>query len=84
MIVNTCGWTDGDGFELLLYVIKAFKIDVVLVIDHERLFNDIKNTKFEQAVECIKMRKSGGVVTRSVETRVKDRADKIKEYFHGK
>ena len=38
MVVNTCGWTDGEGYELLLHAIRTFKIDVVLVLDQERLF----------------------------------------------
>ncbi len=83
IVVNTCGWTDGDGYELLLHAIRAFKIDVVLVIDHERLFNDIKTTAFPQQVECIKLRKSGGVLARDPETRRNDRQRAVREYFCG-
>jgi polyribonucleotide 5'-hydroxyl-kinase len=83
ILVNTCGWTDGDGYDLLLHAIRAFKIDVVLVIDHERLFNDIKNAPFPQKVECIKLRKSGGVLARDPETRRADRQRAVREYFYG-
>ena len=83
ILVNTCGWTDGDGYELLLHAIRAFKIDVVLVIDHERLFNDIKTAPFAQKVECIKLRKSGGVLPRDPETRRADRQRAVREYFYG-
>lgn len=83
MIVNTCGWTEGDGYQLLLHAIRAFKIDVVLVIDHERLYSDIKSADFEQPVECIKLRKSGGVVTRDRDLRRKERQRAVHEYFYG-
>lgn len=46
------------GYDLLLHAIRSFKIDVVLVIDNERLFSDLKSTSFAQPVECIKLRKA--------------------------
>ncbi len=36
LIVNTCGWIDGMGYELLVHVITAFEADMVLVIDNDR------------------------------------------------
>ena len=83
LIVNTCGWTEGDGYELLLHAVRAFKIDVVLVIDHERLYSDIRAASFDQPVECIKLRKSGGVIPRDAEARRADRQNAIREYFYG-
>jgi polyribonucleotide 5'-hydroxyl-kinase len=86
MIVNTCGWVDGEGYELLLHAIRAFKIDVVLVLDNERLFSDLKSTSFGVPVECIKLRKSGGVVARDSDTRRADRqrAVRFAEFLGGK
>lgn len=67
----------------MLHAIRAFKIDVVLVIDNERLFNDLKSTSFAQPVECIKLRKSGGVVTRDTDIRRSDRQRSVRDYFYG-
>ncbi len=68
---------------MLLHAIRAFKIDVVLVIDNERLFSDLKSASFGQPVECIKLRKSGGVVVRDSETRRADRQRSVRDYFYG-
>ena len=40
-IVNTCGWVEGPGYELLVDTISVLDIDVVLVLDQERLYNDL-------------------------------------------
>jgi polynucleotide 5'-kinase involved in rRNA processing len=36
MVVNTMGWVDGKGYDMILQAIQAFKIDVVLVMGHDR------------------------------------------------
>lgn len=83
MIINTCGWTDGEGYDLILHAIRTFRVDVVLVLDHERLYADIKSTQFDHPVECLKLRKSGGVVPRDPDVRRADRQQAIRDYFHG-
>ena len=42
LIVNTMGFIEGLGYELLLHAISAFRADVVLVLGQERLFNQLK------------------------------------------
>lgn len=83
VIVNTCGWVDGDGFQLLLHSVRSFKADVVLVLDHERLFNDLQQQLRSEQVEIVKLPKSGGVVTRTTAFRRRTRTDAIKQYFYG-
>jgi polyribonucleotide 5'-hydroxyl-kinase len=61
MIINTCGWVDGLGYELLLYSINTLLADVVLVIDHERLYNDLLKEYQGKHVKVVKLSKSGGV-----------------------
>jgi polyribonucleotide 5'-hydroxyl-kinase len=61
MIVNSCGWVDGVGYELLCYSIDHLAIDHVFVIDHERLYNDLQQNYKGTPVEIIKLAKSGGV-----------------------
>jgi polyribonucleotide 5'-hydroxyl-kinase len=63
-IINTCGWVDGQGYELLLNAIDIFTPDYVLVMSHERLFSDLTQemrSSGKQAVQIVKMVKSGGV-----------------------
>jgi polyribonucleotide 5'-hydroxyl-kinase len=64
--VNTCGWVEGVGYELLLHSIDVFTVDVVLVIDHERLYSDLTTDvktklKSQRNIEIVKLPKSGGV-----------------------
>lgn len=41
VIVNTMGWIDGLGFDLLLHARKALNIDVVICLGQERLFQSL-------------------------------------------
>lgn len=63
IVVNTCGWIEKEGYDLLLDTIRAFKADVVLVIDNERLHTDLKDKEFiASKIEFVKLKKSGGVL----------------------
>ena len=41
VIINTCGWTKGEGYTALMNAAEAFEVDMILVIDHESLYNDL-------------------------------------------
>ena len=43
MVINTMGWVDGLGYDLLLHSMKALKADVVLVIGQDRLHSQLRN-----------------------------------------
>lgn len=43
MVINTMGWVEGLGYELLLHSIKALKADVVLVVGQDRLHSQLRN-----------------------------------------
>lgn len=81
-IINTCGWVTGAGFKILLNIVEAFKVDVILVIDQERVYNDFK-TKLGDTVQCVHLPKSGGVFDRNQEQRRNARDERIREYFYG-
>lgn len=49
------------SYELLLYSIDALQANVVLVIDHERLFSDLTQEYSRKNVKVVKVTKSGGV-----------------------
>jgi polyribonucleotide 5'-hydroxyl-kinase len=50
LLVNTMGWVDGGGYDLLLDTVRAFAIDVIVVMGHDRVFarlaDDVKAIKF--------------------------------------
>jgi polyribonucleotide 5'-hydroxyl-kinase len=85
-IVNTTGWVDGQGVQLLHHVIEALSADVVLVVDHERLFNELKawaKARPNTNTTVLRVAKSGGVVTRTQEFRFAERSRQIRKYFYG-
>jgi len=45
LFVNTMGWVEKMGFDLLLHAIKALHIDVVLVLGNEALVTRLKGPK---------------------------------------
>ena len=42
-VINTMGWVEGLGYDLLVGAIDALKADVVLVVGQERLYNQLLN-----------------------------------------
>ncbi|KAL3844252.1 hypothetical protein ACJIZ3_001655 [Penstemon smallii] len=84
MVINTMGWTEGVGYELLLHAIDTFNASVVLVLGQEKLWSMLKDVlKNKGNVDVVKLQKSGGVVSRNAKVRQKSRAYKIREYFYG-
>eukprot|EP00795_Rhopilema_esculentum_P014045 gene14045-5024_t len=81
-IVNTCGWVTGEGFRLLLDIAKSFDVNAVLVIDQEKIYNQLKS-RLPDAVQVLHLPKSGGVVERSKDVRRQKRDEKVREYFYG-
>lgn len=81
-IINTCGWVKGSGYQALVHCASAFEVDVVLVLDQERLYNELKRD-LPHFVRVVLLPKSGGVVERSKDCRRESRDEKIREYFYG-
>nr|XP_055033873.1 polyribonucleotide 5'-hydroxyl-kinase Clp1 [Misgurnus anguillicaudatus]XP_055033874.1 polyribonucleotide 5'-hydroxyl-kinase Clp1 [Misgurnus anguillicaudatus] len=81
-IINTCGWVKGSGYQALFHCASAFQVDVVLVLDQERLYNELKRD-LPHFVRVVLLPKSGGVVERSKDCRRETRDEKIREYFYG-
>ncbi|KAK8948163.1 hypothetical protein KSP40_PGU022236 [Platanthera guangdongensis] len=84
MVINTMGWIEGMGYELLLHAIDIFNANVVLVLGQEKLYSMLKDvTKSKPNVDIVKLHKSGGVVSRNPKFRQKSRSFRIREYFYG-
>eukprot|EP00808_Paulinella_micropora_P023181 g10828.t1 len=87
VVIDTCGWVDGGGYEILLHAAQEFKVDVILVVGHERLYSQLKDEKVLQEgnnrVEMCKLAKSGGVIQRDQLYRRTARFRSVKHYFYG-
>lgn len=84
MVINTMGWIEGTGYELLLHAIDTFNADVILVLGQEKLYSMLKSVmKSKPKVDVVKLQKSGGVVSRNAKFRQKTRSYRIREYFYG-
>ncbi|XP_031570089.1 protein CLP1 homolog [Actinia tenebrosa] len=81
-VINTCGWVTGLGYRTLVHAAKEFKVNVIVVLDQERLYNDLKK-QFSDQLQIVHLPKSGGVVVRSQETRRNVRDERIRSYFYG-
>ena len=41
VIINTCGWIKGQGYDTLKNIAQAFEVDAIIVIDEDRLYRDL-------------------------------------------
>ncbi|XP_076267224.1 protein CLP1 homolog [Rhynchophorus ferrugineus] len=82
VFINTCGWIKGEGYKSILNSGKAFEVDVILVLDQERLYNELVRD-MPNYVKIVFLQKSGGVVERSKHVRSEARDQRIRDYFYG-
>jgi polyribonucleotide 5'-hydroxyl-kinase len=91
LIINTpAGLDSGTGLDVLRYCIKSLQVDVVLVIGHDRLYQQLRSfypksqdKNAATTTTVIKLPKSGGVVNRDAMTRKVLESRIVKEYFYG-
>jgi polyribonucleotide 5'-hydroxyl-kinase len=83
VIINTCGWIKGEGYKSLTHIAQAIEADVILVLDQERLYNELTRD-MPAFVKVVFLPKSGGVVERGTSFRQESRDTRIREYFYGK
>ena len=61
VVINTCGWVKDEGYKSLTHVAQAFEVDVIIVLDQERLYNElVRDIPF---IKVVFLPKSGGVRT---------------------
>nr|XP_016513218.1 PREDICTED: protein CLP1 homolog isoform X3 [Nicotiana tabacum] len=71
MVINTMGWIEGVGYELLLHAIDTFSATVILVLGQEKLCSMLKDVlKKRPNVDVVKLQKSGGVVSRNAKEKL--------------
>lgn len=100
MIVNTCGWVDGQGYELLKYAIQTLGADAVIVLGddslHAALRADLPSlcpasaptggpaAAAGSSVALVNMPSSGGARRRGKTARADARRARVRTYFYGK
>jgi len=82
VVINTCGWVRGEGYNQIKHIAQAFEVDVIIVLDQERIYNDLVRD-MPKFVKVVWQPKSGGVVSRSSEQRDILRDSRVKQYFYG-
>jgi len=76
--------SNNSNWDTFTSIIKKFKVNVVIVVGHERLYSDIsKYYQDNNEIAVVKLAKSGGVVNRDSSYRRILQSYKIKEYFYG-
>lgn len=60
VIINTCGWVKENGYRSLTHIAQAFEVDVIAVLDQERLYNELVRD-MPPFVRVVFLPKSGGV-----------------------
>jgi len=84
--INTMGFINDISYEQLLNQIDTFSCNTVIVIGHDKLYNQlIAHTKNENVrkLDVIKLPLSGAVVTKNADFRRSERNRRVHEYFFG-
>ncbi|CAI6376973.1 unnamed protein product [Macrosiphum euphorbiae] len=82
LIINTCGPVKGKGYQNLTHITLTFEVDVILVLDQERLYNELVRD-MPVFVKVVLLPKSRGVVEKSNKFKLEGRAARIREFFYG-
>ncbi|CAL1262693.1 unnamed protein product [Larinioides sclopetarius] len=82
VIINSCGWVRGHGYDAITLVAMNFEIDVLCVLQEERLYLQLQRD-MPSCVKMIFIPKLDGVVERSRPVRSQSREARVREYFYG-
>jgi polyribonucleotide 5'-hydroxyl-kinase len=90
LIINTPGWVNSKGLELLKHAVDVVRADVILVVDDDKLLAEIQGHVQESTKEVgrspvtvLKVPKSGGVVRRLPQDLRQERNESMRQYFYG-
>ncbi|CAG0916574.1 unnamed protein product [Notodromas monacha] len=81
-LINTAGWVKDEGYSCLLFAVTTFNVDLIIVLDQERLYNELVRD-VPPSVHVVYQPKSAGVVERSKRTRFASRMSRLRNYFYG-
>ena len=85
LIVNTSGWVEGAVYDLLLQQATELRADVLIVLGDDRLHSQLLGHAAASPLRptVVKLTKSGGVVSKSPQTRGRAQKERIDEYMYG-
>lgn len=66
IIINTCGWVEGVGYDVILHCITSFNIDVILVMNHDKLYSSLFSFAQDKSITVIKLPTSGQTVEKLI------------------
>lgn len=81
VIINSMGWVEELGYDILKHTAQSMGATTVVVVGDERLYSQLRNDLAGTTV--VRLPKSGGVVTRTKELRQAARKQRVEEYFYG-
>lgn len=82
IIINTFPWTKGEGYKNLKHIAEAFEVNIIFVLDNERLYHELMRD-MPLFVRIVYLPRSGGVVSKTKSQRNEARDLRIKDYFYG-
>ncbi|KAJ1994192.1 Cleavage polyadenylation factor subunit clp1 [Dimargaris cristalligena] len=83
-IIDTGGVIDPAHYDLLRDCITDLKVNIVVVLGHERLYSDMQKMYAQSGtVTVVKLAKSGGVVNRDKDFMRRCQLRTIRKYFYG-
>lgn len=82
IIIDTCGWVRGNGYNAITLAACAFEIDVLFVVEEEKLYLQLKKD-MPACVQVVYVPKQDGVFERSRPLRSQNRDKRVFEYFYG-
>lgn len=82
IIINTFGSSKSKGYQHLTHVAQAFEVDVILVLDQERIYNELVRD-MPPFVKIAMLPKSAAAVEKSRNVKNEHRDAMIRQYFYG-
>jgi len=83
MILNSCGWVDGDGYDALVFAAETLGVDTFVVIADDRLYSRLSTYFAHRDVRVLRAPKTGGVVVQSKAFKHECRMESLRSYFYG-
>jgi len=81
-IIDTCSWNKGDYYSSILKAAEAFGVNIIVVLDHERMFSDLTKD-LPSYIKIVHAPKSGGAEALTALQEADCRRDTIHRYFYG-
>lgn len=82
VIIDTCGWVRGDGYSAVTLAACSFEIDTLFVLEEERVYLQLKKD-MPNSVRVVYVPKQHGVIDRDRNLRIRNRDNRVWEYFYG-